>query len=403
MNRRHFLSTLGAAGSVALATPVDQAMGQSTNAQESLSTISTVDGTPAVYALTDSCATILWTLNTAARGWIEYGESRELGQLFRSDAFGFVPHHERVIKIRLMNLKPGIRYYWRTITAPLAGGEQVASPIYSFKTLNPGAEETSFTVWNDTHDHAETIQKLHAFTSTAPSDFLVWNGDFCNNIEKQDILPGLYVHPKMANLAECPPIIFTRGNHDTRGLWANKVPDYVDFPSGRPFHAFRSGPLAAIFLDTGEDKPDRHPSFKGIAAFEPLIQEQKQWLAQVIQQPQIKSAPFRLVFCHIPLRWKTEKVVDYDKSGFDWFSKRGRDHWHDSLVEWKAQAIVSGHTHQWACLPETTEFPYAQITGGGPDLTNATLIRGHITSREMKIVIHALDGKELHASTFSAA
>jgi hypothetical protein len=107
------------------------------------------------------------------------------------------------------------------------------------------------------------------------------------------------------------------------------------------------------------------------------------------------------VFCHIPLRWKTEAAVDYDKGGFDWFSRRGRDTWHDALVRWGAHAIVSGHTHSWACLPETPEFPYVQIVGGGPESENATLIRGYATGKEMKLVIHALDGRELYASSFS--
>ena len=360
-----------------------------------------VSGTPVVYAPTDTAATVVWAIRRPARGWIEYGQTKELGSESRSDTFGFVPHSDTVLRQRLQGLKPGTRYWWRTVTVPLTGGEPEFSAIYSFKTLDPEALETHFAVWSDTHDHADTISKLHAVTNAEPPDFLVWNGDLSNNIETPDLIPGIYIHPKNVDLATGASILLTRGNHDVRGRWANRISDYVDFPDKRPFGAFRSGPLAAIILDTGEDRPDRHPTLQGVAAFAALIEKQKQWLAQVIQEPRFKSAPFRIVFCHIPLRWKVEAPVDYDKGGYDWFSSRGRDAWHDLLVQWGAQAVVSGHMHGWASLPATAKFPYAQIVGGGPTLQNSVVIRGKATTTELKLTIRGLDGIELHTSTFA--
>ena len=401
MNRRHFLAAMGVAGAAAWAGRTPAQAEEAVASVAPAAPIEAVDGTPVVYAPTASGATVVWTLKAPARGWVEYGESRQLGRVFRSTGDGFVPHGERVIRARLRGLQPGRRYWWRGVTVPLAGGEPEVSPVYSFRTLDPVAAETRFAVWNDTHDRAETLRKLHEATRAEPADFLVWNGDVSNNIEKPEVIPGLYVHPREADLAECPPVVFSRGNHDVRGLWANRVSEFVDFPGGRPFYAFRSGPLAAIVLDTGEDKPDGHPSFRGLAAFEPLIAEQKRWLARVTQRPEIKSAPFRLVFCHIPLRWTDEKAVDYDKGGFDWFSRRGREAWQPTLARWGAQAVVSGHMHRWACLPATSEFPYEQIVGGGPKPDSATLIRGSVTERELKLAIRDLDGRVLHESTYS--
>jgi hypothetical protein len=403
MNRRTFLATLGVAGAAAVAGESSlkaEGTTETTNQNGGIATARLTDGTPAVYAPTATGATIVWTLNTPARGVVEYGESPELGQVYRSDGFGFVPHGERVMKVRLRGLKPGVRYWWRTVTVLLSGGDPEISPVYSFRTLDPAAAETKFVVWNDTHDHADTLRKLRSVTQPEPADFLIWNGDASNNIEETRIIPGCYVHPAGVNLSEGPPIFFARGNHDCRGLWANQLPDYIDFPAGRPYYAFRSGPLAAIVLDTGEDKPDRHPTFRGVAAFEPLIQQQKQWLARVIKRPEIKNAPHRLMFCHIPLRCSMEMPVDYDRGGFDLFSRRGREAWNESLVSWGVQAVISGHMHQSACLKGTTEFPYDQIVGGGPETSNATVIRGFATNQEMKITVQALDGKTLHTVSY---
>lgn len=263
------------------------------------------------------------------------------------------------------------------------------TPIYRSKTLSGEAPETHFSVWNDTHDHAETIQKLHSVRRTE-DDFLFWNGDLTNNVSRREQLPGLFVSPRGVDLAEGLPILLSRGNHDVRGLWANKMIDYVGFLSGRPLYSFRTGPVAVIVLDTGEDKPDSHRSFHGVAAFEPLIQEQAKWLETATQEPEIHDAPYRLVFCHIPLRWVDESPINYAKGGFDKYSRRGREAWADALKRWRAQIVISGHTHKPTWLPPTAEFPFGQLIGGGPKVERATVIRGDADTKKLTLRIESL-------------
>ena len=191
-------------------------------------------------------------------------------------------------------------------------------------------------------------------------------------------------------------MFLTWGNHDVRGKRAYQMPDVIATPSGRPYYAFRSGPVGVICLHTGEDKPDAHPSFNGRVAFDSLRAEQTKWLEQVINDPALRDAPYRIVFCHIPLRWKKEVIPDYDKGGYDWFSYRSRDAWHPHLVKWKAQTIISGHTHEPALLPPNAEFPYAQLVGGGPSKAEATWMEGVADGRNLMIRVKDLTGKELH-------
>ncbi len=58
------------------------------------------------------------------------------------------------------------------------------------------------------------------------------------------------------------------------------------------------------------------------------------------------------------------------------YSKMSRDEWHDALVDWKAQVVISGHMHRTAYLPGNEDFPYAQLVGGGPKPNQATWIEG---------------------------
>ncbi|MDR1012043.1 MAG: metallophosphoesterase [Opitutaceae bacterium] len=421
MERRSFVKLIGAAGTLAAAggaTTLARAAETPGKNDGAAAARPLVDGTPAVFAPTSRSATIVWTVNGAALGWVEYGTSADrLDMRSGGDADGFTPHDERVLKIRLTGLAAGTRYWWRCMTRALtASGDEappVASRVYSFSTLAPEAAETRFVIWNDTHDREETLVRLAGLTQDGdapPADFLMWNGDIVRgNNTDASMIPGVYVHPRGGvDLAKGPPVLLTRGNHDVRGLWASKVGGFIDFPdtheggARRPFHAFRSGPLGAIVLDTGEDKPDRHPSFRGTAAFEPLIAEQARWLEKVIARPDIKDAPVKVVFCHIPLRWTDEKPQDYfaKPAGFDRFSKRGRDAWHDSLVKWGARVIISAHVHRWTHIPADSAFPYAQITGGGTAPEAARLIRGHATAAGLMLDVLDMNGRKTDTVRF---
>jgi predicted phosphodiesterase len=402
MNRRHFisaaasigaLSTLGASGAVSNETETQNSV---TGKGRKLTLLK---GTPVVFAPAADQFTVSTALGAPALVWVEYGETEKLGAIAGSDAFGFVPHDDGVAKVLVSGLQAGVRYFWRLAAAPLVNrpaerfNATVYSKTYVTKTLNPGANETQFSVWNDTHDTAATIQQLHA-ARRAGDDFLLWNGDMSNNVNRREQLAGLYVSPRGVDLAEGPPVFDTRGNHDVRGIWANKVADYVAFPGGRPFYAFRSGPVGVIALDTGEDKPDNHPSFSGVAAFEPLIREQAAWLEKVIRQPELRDAPYRVVVCHIPFRWIRKRTPDYQKGGFDWVSTRGLEAWGGALQRWGAQVVVSGHTHGVAYLEPGDGVPFAQLVGGGPGGKRepAALIHGRADAGGLHFEVKMLQG-----------
>jgi len=275
--------------------------------------------------------------------------------------------------------------------------ETVASAWKSFRTLDPAAAQTRFVMWNDTHIHSETIRALHAATPKA--DFLLWNGDTCNDWGKEELLVPTLLHPGECDVTEQRPLLLVWGNHDSRGTYAFKVPGLMATPTGRPFCAFRSGPVAVICLHTGEDKPDDHPSFRGRVAFDALRAEQAQWLQETIQRPDLRDAPYRVVVCHIPLRWKDESSPDYSQAGYDHYSGRSRAAWHDTLVAWKAQVILSGHTHQPFWMPPTPDFPYAQLTGGGPKMEQATWTEGVADATKLQLRITNLAGKVLQDVT----
>jgi hypothetical protein len=415
MNRRRLLQNAGLAGlgaSLTTSLMAAQAPKPATGPRPGSAPIPPISEAPTVYAPTADAATVIWPVAGPSLGWVEYGEEGSgdsASQLERGDGIGFIPHGDQVIRVRLQGLKPGRKHWFRTHTQALEGPASPAlgRPVqvgarYDLTRPDPGATETRFTVWNDTHDHIDTLAKLGPMTREEPADFLFWNGDVSNNINAEAIIPSLYLQPRgEVDLARGPAILFSRGNHDVRGLAANRLGDYIDFPTGRPYYSFRSGPVGAIVLDTGEDKPDDHFSFGGLVDFARLIQTQARWLDEEIEKPHLKDAPYRVVFCHIPLRWRDETPPNYDTGGFDHVSLRGRAAWHDALVRWGAQLIVSGHTHQTYHMPATSEHPYEQLIGGGPRPESARLIRAHADSSGLTFrMFKVTDGQETFSRTY---
>lgn len=340
----------------------------------------------------------IWGVTRLCTGRVEWEASDGQQGTAAIDPYGFVPQGEHVLRVRVSGLTPGTAYRLRAVTRASGERDEVVGAWKSFRTLHPTAGTTSFVVWNDTHIHDETIQRLHDVTPAA--DFLVWNGDTCNDWKSTDLLVPTLLHPGQCDITDGRPLALTFGNHDVRGPYAFEMPDIVATPTGRPFYAFRSGPVAVICLHTGEDKPDTHPSFAGRVAFDVLRREQADWLAMTIRQPEFRDAPYRVVFCHIPLRWLDERPQDYAGTGFDRHSGRSRDAWHDSLVAWKTQVIVSSHTHRQAWLPATSAFPYGQLVGGGPRLPDATWIGGRADARELVLQVNDLEGAVLQRVSF---
>ncbi len=390
MKRRAFFrdSAAGATGWLAGSALVT---GQETPPPADAASSPWVTSPPVVMAPRPDGVEIIWAVSALARGWVEFGPTSELGHTAASTPWGFVPQGTQVVRVRLDGLTAGTTYHFRCVTERAGSDKETHhTEVRTFRTLDPAAASTKFAVWNDTHQHNDTIRRLAELTPAA--DFLLWNGDTCNDWKSPDLLaPTLLAPADGVELSARAPLLLVRGNHDVRGPYAWQFSDYIATPHGRPFYSFRTGPVAVLCLDTGEDKDDDHPSFHGRAAFEPLRREQAAWIAREIQKPEIGQAPYRVVFCHLPLRWLDE-VTDI---GYDRFSGRSRKLWHDGLARWGAQVVISGHTHQQAWLPPTDAFPYAQLVGGGPQPDRATLITGEADARSLRLKTLSLrDGSE---------
>lgn len=360
---------------------------------------------PVVMAPRPDGFEVVWAVSAQSRGWVEWrlaDEGPDQSRVADCGPYGFVPQGSQVLRIRLDGLTPGQDHLIRTVTVAVDDGHQEVSDWKPVRTLDPSADSATFLAWNDTHQREDTLAALD--DASPGADVWVWNGDVCNNWnDPAEIVPTI-LSPAGRDVTAGRPMMFGWGNHDVRGPWAHRVPEVVASPYGLPYHGFRIGPVAAIVLSTGEDKPDDHPSFAGRVSFAELRRRQADWLAEQIKRPGFVDAPYRVVFCHMPLRWLDEPVLtdlDYESGKWDHYSRVSRELWHDALVEWGTQIVVSGHTHRSALIEAEPGAPYVQLTGGGNTPDIATWIEGRADRSHLRVTAHRLDGTIAHQVEFN--
>ena len=277
---------------------------------------------------------VVFAVNGLSTGWVEYGETEALGQRSDGGTQGMMPLDDRLLKVRLTDLRPGVRYFYRVHACPIdfknaysiKRGDVVATEIHHFTTLDPAAKTTRFSIINDTHEVKETLQKLGGMLKANPTDALIWNGDIFNDVRSEPQIAGQVLAPAGGAFATNMPLIPVRGNHDVRGVQARLLDKYFDRPLGLWYYTLRQGPVAFVVLDTGEDKADDAPVYAGLNDFARYRTEQQLWLQHALERPEFRSAPFRVALLHIPLIWKDET-----KTGN--FCGDGKAKWHDLLVK----------------------------------------------------------------------
>ena len=153
---------------------------------------------------------------------------------------------------------------------------------------------------------------------------------------------------------------------------------YADF-------AVRCGDIALIGLDTGEDKLDGRDVFAGLFNMEPYRVAQTAWLKDALERPDVKSAPYIVANCHVPVYDRKEDPVriDWQRAWGELFTKAG------------VQVVLVGHTHVYRYDPPAAGRTWAQIVGGSPNMELPdfpdrwpTVIHGRVEKGELRITVH---------------
>lgn len=346
---------------------------------------------PYLQAVSATEMSIRWITQKPSYSWVEITEGGATRKV-HGVTDGLVTAYNRIHEIVIPGLTPGKEYSYRVASKEITDfqpykvtyGETLYSSEFSFTTANPLAGETSWLVLNDIHDRPASFAHLLKLNGDDPYDFVFLNGDmFDYQTDEKQVIDHLLT-PCTENFATHKPLMFVRGNHETRGKFARNLKDYFTNP-GNHYFTFQYGPVFAIALDTGEDKEDTHPVYAGIVDFDSFREQQALWLEKQLQSPAYKKAKYRVVFMHIPPFY----------SGDGHGTLHCRKLFSPLFDKYKVDLVISGHTHRYGVHPPSAgNHTYPIIIGGGPTEGKRTLIKVKANRQQLDLQMLCDDGTE---------
>jgi acid phosphatase type 7 len=355
-------------------------------------TSNTITHGPFLQAPSDTGVTISWATSRRCVSWVEYRPEASARWLTNTPArHGLVDADVTVHNVPLTGLEPGTTYRYRAVSREIVEfkgykvtfAATVASEERRFTTLDSRQPATSFVVLNDRHEKVVPLAASLAGVAWAGVDLVFFNGDMVNSVKDEAQLYQCVVAPCAQSFAGRIPLVYVRGNHDTRGSFARRLLDYFPTASGGYYYTIRQGPVVLLVLDGGEDKGDGDVEYHGLVDFEPYLRAEVEWLKREIETPAFRDAPFRICIMHIPPGNRPNPRFVRPKWLFDNvlpLLNRGR-----------VDLLLCGHIHRYAIHPagqDGRDFP--MVIGGAE-----TVIRCDVTDAQIRISSTDLSGQPL--------
>ena len=168
-------------------------------------------------------------------------------------------------------------------------------------------------------------------------DLLICNGDIVETHSLKDLYNVLSFLSTITKGSI--PIIFVRGNHDTRGHFAEKYCEFFPYDKNRCYFYYNIGCLCGIALDCGEDKLDDCISYGGINDFATYRQIQTKYLSSIKLD---NNKNWRIAISHIcPNVTTLEKGDEFD------IERSTYTKWTKILQDNNIDIMLCGHIHEY--------------------------------------------------------
>lgn len=239
---------------------------------------------------------------------------------------------------------------------------------YSFEFQFYTAKSESIILYHiaDSHNHIlEAIAACKQYESlNGRINLLIINGDITDYTHKIEDYNNIYQLTGEITKGQIP-VIFSRGNHDTRGIMAEKMENYTPTYKGRSYYSFRFGDLWGLVLDCGEDKDDLHEEYANTICCHEFRKRQTRYIEQVIKNSKTEyEAPGvkkRIVISHIPFMKKRTYPFNIEEDLYE--------EWSNYLKEYiQPNLAICGHEHELSFeIPDDkNKYPCPVVVGTKP-------------------------------------
>jgi len=335
--------------------------------------------------------TVMWETTVPAYCWVEYGTDTTQLKRARTIVDGQVVCNNKLHKIRINDLIPGQKYYYRVCSQEIllyqaykkVFGNTAQSDFSEF-TL-PETDTDSFTaiVFNDLHQHTKTFRALCKQIQNINYDFVVFNGDCVDDPVDHEQATTFISELTEGVRSDRIPTFFMRGNHEIRNAYSIGLRDHYDYVGDKTYGSFNWGDTRIVMLDCGEDKLDSHWVYYDLNDFTQLRNEQVDFLKEELSAKDFKKAKKRVLIHHIPLYGNDGKNLCADL-------------WTKLLEKAPFNVSLNAHTHTYAYHPKgELGNSYPVIIGGGYKMDSATVMILEKKKDELRIKVLNVKGEVL--------
>lgn len=296
---------------------------------------------PAVFAVEDEYQ-IMVCVTCPVLMWVQVGDEK-----FFDDSNGIlrsnVTTHRMRVPAELLNSAGAYTLCYRKIVNRKPYFTETEDEVqleYSFRPV-PADRAVAYHI-SDAHNQVVgPLKAAHSFVDKyGPIDFLILNGDIPNDSGKIEYFDHIY--EIVSDLTEGQiPVLFARGNHDTRGFFAENIAEYTPNGNGNTYYTFRLGSIWGLIMDCGEDKVDSCDAYGHTVCFRQFRLRQSRWLEKVAATKEYEdpSIQHKIVLVHAPF------PVQYEAERFN-IEKDIYDRWcHVLKTEIRPELMISGHFH----------------------------------------------------------
>ncbi|MBQ6811740.1 MAG: metallophosphoesterase [Agathobacter sp.] len=339
-----------------------------------ISLVNGIDKTPVVYAVEDTYQ-ITFTSQAKGEAWVVID-----GVEYNDTYAGYRETESTIHKISVpMDVLDKAGEYTVYTRAMILRGPyeslqgKTISATYNWKGVNE-TDGINYYVISDNHNTHKTPLAAASYFGD-DLDMLICCGDTVSWIDREaDLTQFLYLASDITK-GEVP-VIYARGNHETKGVKAHEYYNYVGADGENYYYTFRLGSIWGIVLDVGEDHGDNFIEYAGVAKFNTYRDEQTVFLDEVLANAEnefnAEGVTYRIAVCHIPL---TVKYVNDHAGAY-------KNAWIERLNQMKLTVLYGGHVHElWyidpafedgSTLTQVVEYSGKEENNSQRTMTNAT-------------------------------
>lgn len=296
--------------------------------------------TPVVYAVGHEYQ-IMVPVTCECLMWVQVGD-----RCYYDDSNGIlrsgVTTHRMTVPMEELNRARSYTVCFRRVIQRKPYRTETHEIEYYESSFRPVPEDRPLHIYHiaDTHNRVETPVAAGRYFGEE-LDLLILNGDIPNHSGEIAFLATIHQIASEITGGELP-VVFSRGNHDTRGVYAENIADHTPTRNGCSYFSFRLGHLWGLVLDCGEDKPDDNVEYGHTICCSDFRRRETEYIRSIIQNAREEyEAPGvtnRLVISHAPFTRDYEPPFNIENETYT--------EWVRLLREYvKPQLLLHGHVH----------------------------------------------------------